>query len=92
VLNDGARLLHQRELPQPEELLEVEGRALEVVALPHPETHLFIATGLYCEEAVTALQLVWADEQRRWPWERGHGGGRGGQPVLGPRARQVKVP
>jgi hypothetical protein len=92
VLNAAARRLQQQELPRPGELLEVQGRGFEVVELSHPEAHLFVAIGLYGEDAVTALQLVWADEQRRWPWERGHGGGRGGQPVLGPRARQVKVP
>jgi hypothetical protein len=91
VLNDAAQLLHERALPQPGEVLTVAGHGFEVVAVPHPEAHLFIATGLYGEGAVTALQLVWADAQQRWPWDRGHGGGRGGQPVLGPRARRLRA-
>ncbi len=32
------------------------------------------------------LQLVWMGDCGRLPWERGHRGGRGGQPVFGPRA------
>jgi hypothetical protein len=87
----AAQLLHERALPQPGEVLTVAGHGFEVVAVPHPEAHLFIATGLYGEGAVTALQLVWADAQQRWPWDRGHGGGRGGQPVLGPRARRLRA-
>jgi hypothetical protein len=59
-----------------------------VVALPHPEAHLLTAVELYGHE-VRALQLVRADDRGRWPWERGHRGGRGGQPVLGPRAGPV---
>ncbi len=77
VLNGLARRL--RHAPLPGEL--VDGR-FEVVELPHPEAHLFVATGLYGEHAVRGRQLVWADEQGRWPWQPG---GRGGQPVLGPR-------
>jgi hypothetical protein len=34
---------------------------------------------------VRGLQMVWADDRDRWPWERGFRGRRGGQPVLGPR-------
>ena len=56
----------------------------EVVVLPHPEAHLFVATGLFGERRVSAVQLVWADARGVWPWEVGH---RGVQPVLGPRAR-----
>ncbi|MGV0838318.1 DUF4262 domain-containing protein [Mycolicibacterium thermoresistibile] len=35
---------------------------------------------------VRALQLVWADDRGRWPWERGWMHGRRKQPVLGVRA------
>jgi len=37
---------------------------------------------------ITALQLVYADDRGHWPWDMGGRGGRGGQPVLGARARQ----
>jgi hypothetical protein len=57
---------------------------VEVVDLPHPEAHLFDACAYY-GAGVRAQQLVWADDRGTWPWEVGHRGGRGGQPVLGPR-------
>lgn len=59
---------------------------LEIVEVPHPDAHLFFASDLYGPD-VRALQLVRADSRSRWPWESGHRGGRGGQPVLGPRNR-----
>jgi hypothetical protein len=62
-----------------------EVRACEVVELPNPDAHLFTATALFGPH-VQALQLVWPDDRGRYPWERGHRAGRGGQPVLGPRA------
>lgn len=55
-----------------------------VVAVPHPDVHLPTAAALYGDE-VSAVQLVWADPDGRWPWDPGHGGGSGGQPVVGPR-------
>ncbi len=57
---------------------------LEVVEVEHPDVHLKCAAGLFGER-FRALQVVWADDRRRWPWDRGwnHGGCR--QPVLGPR-------
>ena len=63
------------------------GPCAEVVALPHPDAHLFIADDLYGSR-LRAQQLVWADGRGRWPWEAGHRATRGGQPVLGPRAPQ----
>ena len=56
---------------------------LEVVAVPHPEAHLFDAVSLYGTET-RALQLVWQDARGRWPWDVGF---RGFQPVYGPRNR-----
>jgi hypothetical protein len=56
---------------------------LEIVAVPHPEAHLFDAVGLYGPD-VHALQLVWEDDRGRWPWDVGF---RGFQPVFGPRNR-----
>lgn len=79
--------LHAEPVPGHGEHVDtVSGACLEVVELPHPEAHLFVATSLYGEDAVTAQQLVWSDDRGRWPWEPGHRAGRGGQPVLGPRA------
>lgn len=76
ILNGAA----QRSLAGPRALARAPG--FEVVVLPHPEAHLFVATGLFGEHRVRALQLVWADEQGAWPWDAAH---RGRQPVLGPR-------
>lgn len=65
-----------------------DGGCLEVVDVPHPDAHLHVATALFGSDGVTAQQLVWVDGRGRWPWERGHRAGRGGQPVLGPRAHR----
>ncbi len=74
--------------PEHGEVVDLDdGTRLEAVDLPHPDAHLFVAQEVY-GAAVRAMQLVWADDRGRWPWERGHRGGRGGQPVLGPRAVQ----
>lgn len=59
--------------------------AMEVVRLAEPAVHLVVAAGLYGER-LSALQLVRPDERGRWPWHKSYRGGRGGQPVLGPRA------
>jgi hypothetical protein len=83
----AAHWLHAEPLPAHGEHADTRGgQCLEVVDLPHPEAHLFTATGLYGDDAVAAQQLVWADDRGRWPWERGHRASRGGQPVLGARA------
>lgn len=77
--------LHTDPLPVAGLQLDWLGRRLEVVDLPTPSAHLFVADDLYGEQ-VRAQQLVWADHRGHWPWERGFRSGRGGQPVLGPRA------
>lgn len=72
--------------PEPGEILLLDsGAMVEAVALPQPGAHLFVAAAI-AGPSLSALQLVWADDRGRYPWEQGHGGGRGGQPVLGPRA------
>lgn len=71
--------------PEPGELLELDGRLLEVVALPHPDAHLHTLVECFGPD-VSALQLVHCDDRGSWPWSRGYRSGRGGQPVLGPRA------
>ena len=84
ILNGFAGHVSRAVPPEPGDRVQLGTRWFEVVGLPHPEAHLFVATGLF--EGVQALQLVWPDERGQWPWQRGHRGGRGGQPVLGPRA------
>jgi hypothetical protein len=84
LLNDGGELLHGRHLGHGQRVT-VAGRRVEVVELPHPEAHLLFADDVYGPD-LKALQLVYADESGIWPWSRGHRGGTGGQPVLGPRA------
>lgn len=61
------------------------GPRVELVELPQPDVHLLLAVDVY-GPAVRGLQLVWADGRGAWPWERDFRAGRGGQPVLGPRA------
>ncbi|MGH3964111.1 MAG: DUF4262 domain-containing protein [Pseudonocardiaceae bacterium] len=81
----SAHVLHSC-APAPGEQIPLRGGPLvEIVELPHPDAHLESAIALYGVE-IRALQLVRADDRGRWPWERGYRGGRGGQPVLGPRA------
>jgi hypothetical protein len=57
---------------------------IEVVEVEHPDVHLKFAVGI-CGPDVRALQLVWADDRGRWPWDAGWGHGRRRQPVLGVR-------
>jgi hypothetical protein len=84
LLNAGGELVHRRYLLHGDRVT-VAGRRVEVVALPHPEAHLLFAGDAYGPD-LTAVQLVYADDSGIWPWSRGHRGGVGGQPVLGPRA------
>lgn len=84
LLNHVAQYVVERSVLRAGETMEAGPWMLEVVAVPHPEVHLPTAGALYGLE-VSAVQLVWADADGRWPWDPGHGGGSGGQPVLGPR-------
>ncbi|HYT10357.1 MAG TPA: DUF4262 domain-containing protein [Mycobacteriales bacterium] len=86
LLNDAAAHAVREGLPEAGEQIPLRGGPLaEIVELAHPEVHLEVAVALYGSD-VRALQLVRADERGRFPWEPGHRAGRGGQPVLGPRA------
>ena len=63
------------------------GLPIEIVEVTDPAAHLLVAVSLY-GPSIGALQVVHADNRGRWPWEHGYrGNGRGGQPVLGVRAR-----
>lgn len=86
LLNDVAAHLMHADTPRPGEVVRlVGGPVIEFVALPHPDVHLLTAVDLYGPE-VRGLQVVWADDREHWPWDRSFRGGRGGQPVLGPRS------
>jgi hypothetical protein len=58
---------------------------IEVVEVEHPDVHLKFAVRLFGSR-FRALQLVWADDRGRWPWDAGWGHGRRRQTVLGVRA------
>lgn len=62
-----------------------EGGAVEVVAVAEPTVHLLTAVATYGPD-VRAVQLVYADDRGRWPWQVGF---RGYQPVLGPRSHDT---
>jgi hypothetical protein len=86
LLNEVDRHLGHGRDPAPGSTVELPHRPpLEVVELPHPEAHLFVATVRHGERP-RSMQLVWPDDRGRSPWHPVFRGRRGGQPVLGPRA------
>jgi hypothetical protein len=87
LLDDVAsHLMHSDRILTPgEQIPLIGGPLIEIVELPEPSAHLYLATELYGTQ-INALQLVHADERGHWPWDVGYRGVRGGQPVLGPRA------
>lgn len=88
LLNDfAAHLGHSDDTPMPGERITFEngGPSIELVELAEPSVHLLMAVGLYGKK-IRAVQLVYADDEGRLPWERSYNGGHGGQPVLGSRA------
>ena len=73
----------------PGKRIRLSGRlVVEVVRVAEPGTHLDVAAELFGEQ-LRALQLVYADRRGHWPWDSRFRGGRGGQPVLGVRAKQA---
>ncbi|RZS37568.1 uncharacterized protein DUF4262 [Herbihabitans rhizosphaerae] len=83
LLNDVAEhVLHAEEPVAGERISLRDGPLIEVVRLAVPSAHLRVVADLYGEK-FRALQLVHADAQGQWPWERGF---LGDQRVLGPRA------
>ncbi|SDG17578.1 DUF4262 domain-containing protein [Pseudonocardia oroxyli] len=80
LLNDVAEhVLDAGVAPRPGERAAA---ALEYVEVAEPDAHLVHAVALY-GEGRRAVQVVWADEAGRWPWDPAAGGV---QPVLGPRS------
>lgn len=67
------------------ETLECGPFDMEAVAVDRPQEHLRVAAELFGDQ-VHALQLVWADQRGRIPWDPGHCARRAGQPVLGRRS------
>ncbi len=87
LLDDTAEHLTHSCLPAPGQRFSLEGGPLlEVVEVARPWAHLLVSARLF-GEGISALQLVHADGEGRWPWDRDYAGEPGGQPVLGVRAR-----
>jgi hypothetical protein len=86
LLNNVAEHVLHADAPRPGEVVSLRGGpVIEVVRVAEPGVHLAVAAALD-EPRFTALQLVYADDWGRWPWDTGFRGGDGGQPVLGSRA------
>ena len=66
----------------------VDGLLAEVVKVAEPGAHLDVAADLYGQQ-LAAVRFVYTDQRGHWPWDRRFRGGRGGQPVLGARAKQL---
>lgn len=82
----AAHVLHAT-APRPGEQIPLrDGPLIEIVKVSVPSAHLVTAVEIYGPR-LRALQVVHADDRGHWPWDVGYRGVRGGQPVLGPRAR-----
>jgi hypothetical protein len=89
LLNDVAAHLMHAAVPAPGEQVALTGGPLiEIVEVAEPATHLPITAALHGKQ-FRALQLVHADDHQHWPWDSWYRGVRGGQPVLGVRARSA---
>lgn len=66
------------------DVMSLPDQQLEFVEVSQPDAHMGMAIGIYGRD-VRALQLVWADEQNRWPWSAEFNPGGVRQPVLGER-------
>jgi len=85
LLNSVAwHVVHDRAPAAGEQIPLIDGPVIEFVRLAQPDVHLCCAVDLY-GPALQGMQVVWADDRGRWPWQVGFRCGRGGQPVLGPR-------
>jgi hypothetical protein len=89
LLNGAANHVLRTGAPPPGGVLSLRGEPMvEVVQVAEPAVHLAVAAALN-GPGFSALQLVYADDRGRWPWDAGFRGGRGGQPVLGVRYRRT---
>ena len=90
LLNQAAERVLQGAAPEPGDVLPLrDGVVAEIVRVAEPAVHLSVAAALNGPR-FPALQLVYADDAGRWPWEAGFRGGHGGQPVLGARAARPR--
>lgn len=91
LLNKAAEHVLHSAAPRPGEVLSLRGEpATEIVRVAEPGVHLRVAAALN-GPGFSALQLVYADDRGRWPWDAGFRGGHGGQPVLGARRPLLPV-
>lgn len=87
LLTDVASHVMHAEAPRPGERVPLTGGpVIEIVEVAEPAVHLVVAEEIYGPD-IRALQMVHADDRGHWPWDAGFRGVRGGQPVLGARAR-----
>jgi len=92
LLNALAAHVVHAEAPEPGSQVHlIDGPLLEFVELSQPTAHLFTAVRMFGPR-IRAIQAVYADDRGQWPWSRGFRGGRGGQPVLGPRTVVTRRP
>lgn len=84
MLNNMAHniVFHDGPLDPGELVATTDGPDIEVVRMPEPSAHLYVAINLF-GPAIQAQQLVYADDRGNWPWDVGF---RGRQRVLGPRS------
>jgi hypothetical protein len=61
---------------------------IEAVDVDHPDAHLDLAVRLFGPK-LRAVQLVWTDMCRLWPWDARYDFGGLRQPVLGVRAQNA---
>jgi hypothetical protein len=87
LINDVAAHVLHATAPRPGEQIPLRGGPLiEIVKMSVPSAHLVTAVEIYGPR-LRALQVVHADDRGHWPWDAGYRGVRGGQPVLGERAK-----
>lgn len=86
LLNSIAhQIVEDRIVLRPAMHIDYQGELLlEVVEVDNPDVHLKFATGLFGPH-IRALQLVWTEDPRHWPWDSDWAHGRCPQPVLGRR-------
>ncbi|MET0863030.1 MAG: DUF4262 domain-containing protein [Nakamurella sp.] len=88
LLNSLAQHFMHKPSPEPGSRVHlIDGPVVEFVELSQPSAHLYAAVQMFGPR-IRGIQAVHADDRGHWPWHPGFRGGRGGQPVLGPRAER----
>lgn len=89
LLNDVAKRVYDtnRRYTHGEVLDDVLGNEYKITIVGGPASTETIwpgsAHGLYGQQAVRLQQLVWPDDQHRYPWNEGYSLPLNGQPVIG---------